>query len=112
MSSQVLITGHSLGAALAVLCAMDLHYAHGLPMATLYTFGKPRVGNVAFAKWYDTSPFVSWRVTHWRDPVPHLPMQSLGFQHDALESFYTEDSKTYRVCACGAQPGPRMYEDS
>jgi predicted lipase len=50
---QVYVTGHSLGGALATLCAYELcnrapskraHYS-----VTMYTYGAPRVGNKTFA---------------------------------------------------------------
>ena len=43
------MTGHSLGGALAVLCALDLQDIYG--NINLYTFGCPRVGNAAFAQY-------------------------------------------------------------
>ena len=41
---------------------------------------------------------VSWRVTHWQDPVPHLPLRMMGFTHVSTEVFYNENSTEYRVC--------------
>jgi hypothetical protein len=41
--------GHSLGGALAMLAATDLHSNHSIAAAGVYTFGQPRVGNQAFA---------------------------------------------------------------
>ena len=41
--------GHSMGAALATVCAMDLKFRLGLADVRLYTFGSPRVGNDVFA---------------------------------------------------------------
>ena len=41
--------GHSMGAALATICAMDVKFKVGLRDVRLYTFGSPRVGNVEFA---------------------------------------------------------------
>jgi hypothetical protein len=99
--AQVFVTGHSLGAALAALCAAELgasSHSLGFPIEGVYTYGQPRVGNQAFADFYDTGTHVSWRVTHWRDPVPHLPTQSLGFHHTSNEVFYSKDSKTFKVC--------------
>lgn len=41
--------GHSMGAALATICAMDVKFKVGLKDVRLYTFGSPRVGNAEFA---------------------------------------------------------------
>ena len=41
--------GHSMGAALATICAMDVKFKVGLRDVRLYTFGSPRVGNLEFA---------------------------------------------------------------
>ena len=43
-SAQIMITGHSLGGALASLAAVDIHKNIG-NVQQLYTFGQPRVGN-------------------------------------------------------------------
>jgi len=99
--AQVFVTGHSLGAALAALCAVDLgasSHSLGFPIEGVYTFGQPRVGNQAFTDFYSTGNHVSWRVTHWRDPVPHLPLEKWDFHHTDNEVFYSKDSKTYTVC--------------
>lgn len=46
--AKLIVTGHSLGGAMAVLCALDLKELHG-KIDYLYTFGQPRVGNQKFA---------------------------------------------------------------
>jgi predicted lipase len=43
--NSVLVTGHSLGAALALYAAVDLVIHDGFAQPVLYTFGLPRVGN-------------------------------------------------------------------
>jgi triacylglycerol lipase len=43
--ARVLITGHSLGAALALLTAIDLVIHDGFAQPVLYAFGLPRLGN-------------------------------------------------------------------
>ena len=43
--ARVLITGHSLGAALALLTAVDLVIHDGFAQPVLYAFGLPRLGN-------------------------------------------------------------------
>lgn len=54
---RVFITGHSLGGALATLCAYELAKRGGAArqcqQLTLYTFGAPRVGNKVFADEYN-----------------------------------------------------------
>lgn len=66
----------------------------------MYTFGQPRLGNPAFAKWYmDKMGRNVYRVTHGRDPVPHLPPMAMGFQHPTTELFYSEDQSRYSDCS-------------
>ena len=50
-AAEIMITGHSLGGALATLCFLDLERTLGVkvPFAPLYIYGAPRVGNAAFA---------------------------------------------------------------
>jgi triacylglycerol lipase len=43
-TASIAVTGHSLGGALAVLCALDYSERLGFDV-TMYTFGQPRVGN-------------------------------------------------------------------
>ncbi|KAK7197889.1 lipase [Novymonas esmeraldas] len=92
---QVLVTGHSLGGAMAVLAAVDVQEQFNkMPQSTkpvaLYTFGAPRVGNPAFAQW--TAAILAngphYRITHGLDPVPQLPPRSFGFRHAPTEVFY------------------------
>jgi triacylglycerol lipase len=50
---RVVVCGHSLGGALATLCASDLAGYLGAKCAvSSYTFGSPRVGNAVFASEY------------------------------------------------------------
>lgn len=74
--SQLYITGHSLGGALAVLNALDiaLNREGGAPV--VYTFAGPRTGDHAFAESYDERVLNSWRVVNSHDEVPKLPPKS------------------------------------
>lgn len=67
------ITGHSLGGALATVCAPDVaaHSPFGQP--EVYTFAAPRVGDPAFARAYDKCIRASWRIYNDRDLVPKAP---------------------------------------
>ncbi|KAL1521100.1 hypothetical protein AB1Y20_022654 [Prymnesium parvum] len=99
--ASIYITGHSLGAAVAGVCALDLSTSSSSlaqSIAGVYTYGQPRLGNAAFAAFFEQRIRMSWRMTHWRDPVPHLPFESMGFLHSATEVFYNSDSSAYVVC--------------
>ncbi|KHN95615.1 lipase [Metarhizium album ARSEF 1941] len=76
---EVVITGHSLGGAVATIGAAYLR-RDGLP-ANLYTYGSPRVGNDKFANWFSEQRGGQWRVTHENDPVPRLPPMFAGYRH-------------------------------
>jgi len=50
----IMITGHSMGGAMASFCAFDLVVNYGLDGVKLMTFGQPRIGNAAFASYFKT----------------------------------------------------------
>ena len=94
----VSITGHSLGGALSLLCAIDLDsYFLAIPVSTmvnrirfqLYSAGEPRVGNLAFSKFAASLDRIQsmTRVTYNFDPVPRLPPRLLGYEHHGTELF-------------------------
>jgi triacylglycerol lipase len=64
------ITGHSQGAALALLAAMDAK-EHGIPVAGVYVYGCPRVGDAALAS---AMPSPVFRVVNETDVVTHVPV--------------------------------------
>ncbi len=111
-SAKLLITGHSLGGAIATLSALDAMDMLGKPIDYFYTFGSPRVGNDAFADYINQKLQLSKnaflglntykaRITHYRDPVPHLLLSTFGFKHIDLEIYYEEDSNSYTICQEG-----------
>ncbi|MDT5319685.1 MAG: triacylglycerol lipase [Mycobacterium sp.] len=72
---QILVTGHSLGAALAVLAAPDI--VSKMPPNTieprLITFAGPRVGLPDFATAFNAAIESCFRVVNFLDIVPHVP---------------------------------------
>jgi len=85
------ITGHSLGAAMAVIAAARIftsHYAAWQPLVRgVYTYGQPSVGDKNFADEFQ-SRFSLFRHVFRDDVVPHLPPSDLGaFPHFGTE-FY------------------------
>lgn len=81
---RVIVTGHSLGGALATLCAFELSSRRGPNRAnqeiSMYTFGAPRAGNAIFASQFNSLVPDSWRITNNRDIVPSVP-RLLGYSH-------------------------------
>lgn len=98
-SYSILVTGHSLGGAMAVHAALDLKLSLGLSTEDVYTFGQPRVGNPDFNLFYQKTVSQNYRVTHYKDPVPHLPFEDWEFQHQPQEIYYQMLNNKYEVCS-------------
>lgn len=114
-----LLTGHSLGGALATVCAMDLVTREAFvssPAAftapiDVYTFGEPRSGSAPLTEYaysllggHPHGNRQHFRVTHGRDVVPHLPPVSWGYVHQPQELWYfrngTEDGNLFYFVDC------------
>jgi triacylglycerol lipase len=76
-SKQLFVTGHSLGGALAVLCALDAAVNTGYKNPVMYNFGSPRVGNPKFVQVYNEIIQNSIRIVNTNDIVPLLPPASV-----------------------------------
>lgn len=85
---ELVVVGHSLGAAVATLAATDLRTRYAHPSATLYAFAAPRVANPALAK-HITAQGNNYRFTHTNDPVPKLPLLAMGYVHVSPEYYIT-----------------------
>jgi hypothetical protein len=96
----LIVTGHSLGAAMAELAALDLKLnVYPDKYYASYTQGTPRPGNPAFADLYSANIDASFREIHQADVVPHLPPMLLGFQHGPTEVWFDEAFDSYQVCS-------------
>lgn len=111
-SYKLIVTGHSLGGAVATLAAADLR-SQGIP-ADLFTYGSPRVGNKEFAEFVSKQTGVTARVTHTSDPVPRLPPLVLTpFRHTTPEYWLSNGASTktnyvlsdVKICAGTANIG-------
>lgn len=73
-NKPILFTGHSLGGALAQIAATDMK-EKGFNVASVYTFGQPRIGDRAFSAHYKELGLSSktYRHVNQGDPVPRLP---------------------------------------
>jgi hypothetical protein len=91
---EVVIAGHSLGGALAVLAAREISAGSRLPITAVFTFGAPCVGGKAFVNDYNqrdahaldssdprTLGQVTWQLRQESDIVPKLPLRISGYRH-------------------------------
>lgn len=94
-SYKLVITGHSLGGAVATL-ASAYYRKDDIPL-DVYTYGSPRVGNDKFADFVSNQKGPHWRVTHGNDPIPRLPFADMGFAHTTPEYWVTGGSASDTV---------------
>jgi triacylglycerol lipase len=82
-AASVTVTGHSLGGALATLCAVDIQYNFSpqVQRIDLYSFGSPRVGNNGFRESFNRRVPSSYRLVYGMDMVPALPRPWQGYRH-------------------------------
>lgn len=79
------ITGHSLGAALATLCASDAQLVGRCGGTLAYTWAGPRVGWHDYAGWFETQVPSFFRIVNEWDAVPRLPPSANGYEHVGTE---------------------------
>ncbi|KAJ7132659.1 Alpha/Beta hydrolase protein [Mycena filopes] len=93
----IIVTGHSLGGALASLAAPVVKSTLPNADVKLYTFGQPRVGNAEFAALVEKAMGVDniFRVVHTNDGVPMVPRLgnplSGRYRHFATEYWQFQD---------------------
>lgn len=86
--AEVIVTGHSLGAALVPLIVAYLAH-HGIAVRFAVAHESPRVGSERFAAWYDQTftygATTTWSIVNVRDGEPDIvtrvPKRSWGFRH-------------------------------
>ncbi|KAI0831964.1 lipase [Trametes gibbosa] len=96
-TNNIITTGHSLGAAIALLDALFLPLH--IPGATVryVGYGLPRVGNQAFADYVDAQPISVTHINNEEDIVPILPGRFLGFHHPSGE-IHIQDLGVWLAC--------------
>lgn len=94
LSSRLLYTGHSLGAALATLASTRRR-----PSA-LYTFGSPRVGDLAFGQ--ALAGLSHSRFVHCCDIVTRVPPEVLEFRHVGELVYVDRDGRRLPLAAADA----------
>ncbi len=98
--SVIDIVGHSLGAALATLYALENARTARLQTSVLYTFASPMVGDATFAAAVNQLGLTSWRIVNAQDWVPKLPSAFFGYAHINNERSFdsTRDVQPNEAC--------------
>merc|ERR1712013_520522 len=102
--ASILVTGHSLGGALAQIAAVELkansvYSSLDIGAVNVITFGSPRWANDALATFFGSVVDSNWRVVNEHDIVPTVPTESMGYHHTATEIHYTDAStRTFTEC--------------
>jgi triacylglycerol lipase len=81
---QIIITGHSLGSALAVLLSYDLMNSDQSTKLVVYLFACPRVGNLEFQKAYKVPCF---SIVNRSDLIPTLPFSVMPNNSHSVNIF-------------------------
>jgi len=88
---KIYITGHSLGGAMATICAKRLQ-EQKIEVQCLYTYGSPRVGD---RRWVKSLQIPHYRFQNNNDVVCKVPFWFMGYRHHG-KSVYI--SYTGKIC--------------
>jgi len=85
----MIVTGHSLGSALATLFVIENKDRKKFDITTSCTFASPRVGDAEFVRRFDEFPITSWRIVNTQDLVPRIPFHiPLFFPYEHVNTEY------------------------
>jgi hypothetical protein len=82
---KIVFVGHSLGGGIALLAAVDYYELYGnADRISVYSFGKPRIGNKAWAQYVNRLPFIEriFRMTRYGDPITLIPPKVMGYEQE------------------------------
>jgi len=112
-SLPCLVTGHSLGAALATMIAPTLKIADIDCSVELYNYASPRVGNAAFAGAYSALIPESYRVVNLSDLIPMLPPTTIdGLIYADVPVEWSFLNQTGNIAGNHALIGTNNYTDA
>ncbi len=97
--SKIVITGHSMGAAIATLMGLYCSVIIRKPVE-VYTFGSPKVGDTTFVNAFDKYVSKSYRYVNGGDPVPFLP--NTCWYHHVKEGLHIENNSIVKKDSCRA----------
>lgn len=92
--NKIIVTGHSLGGALATHCSVDLQYNFSGEDIACITFGSPRIGNKYFVESYNRRVQNSYRFVFEHDIVTFVPFLFLGYRN-VEHRYLLKENKTF-----------------
>jgi predicted lipase len=93
---EIIVTGHSLGGALASLCALYFSLLYKNVRVSCYTYGSPRVGHTTFVSLFKKNVFDHGRFVNEDDPVTMIPLK-LRFTHLPNVFYIDENDKVSKT---------------
>ena len=90
---QIHVTGHSLGGAMATICAKRLSEEYE-NVHCLYTYGSPRVGN---PKWCRSHKVSHYRFQNNNDMVCKVPFWIMGYRHHGTNVYMNYKGKVVKL---------------
>ncbi|KAJ1984773.1 hypothetical protein H4R34_000461 [Dimargaris verticillata] len=102
---SISLTGHSLGGALSSVAAVDFARRDSalVPKLNVVTFGKPRVGNIKYAAYYNSLNIRTTRVVNKADIVPHLPLFTIAdYTHEQGEVWIQTSNAGGKTVRCAS----------
>jgi predicted lipase len=92
----VVVTGHSLGGALASLAALRLTMG-GSDVEAVYTYGQPRTGHSDFRTLYDDMlGSITFRFINHIDLVTRVPLLAQNYRHVGRRMYFDADGRLHR----------------
>lgn len=89
--NKIIISGHSMGAAVATICGVDIlqlpEYANKI---TVYNFASPRVGDPGFVEFVNTINLTVYQIVNTLDTIPQLPPPIAPNFRDPTNPYYFE----------------------
>lgn len=106
----VVISGHSLGGALASIAALSVKSNFPSAAVRLFTYGQPRTGDAAYADLVEDIVGRNniFRAVHTWDGVPTMVPETLGYHHHAREYWqFEEPASSSTIRRCEGQEDPK-----
>jgi predicted lipase len=96
---DVIIVGHSLGGAWALIQSADW-VSQGINLKAIYTYGMPLIGNQEFVDYLANiiNPSKIVRVVNGNDGIPYMGLTNMAHPSKVPEIFFKEDTNDPIVC--------------